>query len=130
MNRTPAVQEMGSVKFPDSRLVAYPHGIQHRMGPVELVGKSVPGHLDVLKLWMVDPNCRVCSTRKVPPQRHDWWMDAVLKPQQSGLDGDGGWKWPRPLPSEIPHRTRPTSLSRWRRRGSGKQKRREHEELC
>ncbi|KAK0623771.1 hypothetical protein B0T14DRAFT_426764 [Immersiella caudata] len=129
ISRVPALQELGSVKFVDSgRLVAYPHGLQHRMGAVELVDKSSPGYFDVLELWLVDPNYRICSTRNVPPQRHDWWFDAVMQ-----AEAKGEWKWPRRLPNEIVEQIRgyaadyPVSMEEARR---WQEKRREHEKLC
>jgi len=117
----PAAQELGSVRFPDDgrRLVAYPHGMQHRMGAVEPVDKSAPGYLDVLELWLVDPHYRVCSTRNVPPQRHDWWLDAIL-PSQTGSAEDAGCRWPRSL--HRSQHTRSNSLSRSRRLGAGRRK--------
>ena len=125
----PAVQELGSVKFLDNqRLIAYPHGTQRRMGVIELVDTSAPGHFDVLELWLVDPHYRICSTRNVPPQRHDWWFEAVLQ-----SDSGERLQWPRQLPNELINKIDeytadfPVSMDeaqRWRG------KRREQQELC
>ncbi|KAK4445230.1 hypothetical protein QBC34DRAFT_358483 [Podospora aff. communis PSN243] len=99
MSRTKAAQELGTVEFLDHRrLVAYPNYVQHRMGEIELVDESLPGHFDVLELWLVDPNYRLCSTRNVPPQRHDWWFDAVRRSQ---FDEQGKPQWSHALPNEL-----------------------------
>lgn len=90
-DRLPALQELGSVRFPVGRLVAYPNALQHRVQPCHLIDPTSPGHQDRLTLLLVDPHYRLCSTANVPPQRHDWWFDASLE----GLD------WPRKLPLEM-----------------------------
>jgi hypothetical protein len=122
VSRAPAVQELGAVQLPVGRLVAYPNVLQHRMQAVELIDKSAPGHQDILTLWLVDPHYRICSTRNVPPQRNDWWLDAALQ----------NCKWP-PLPNEIVCEiTRylddfPVSMKQARR---WKEKFREQQEKC
>ncbi|KAK0741482.1 hypothetical protein B0T18DRAFT_231489 [Schizothecium vesticola] len=90
-DRAPAFQELGSVKLPVGRLVAYPNALQHRMQSRHLIDPTSPGHQDCLTLLLVDPHYRLCSTANVPPQRHDWWFDASLE----GLD------WPKKLPFEM-----------------------------
>ncbi|KAE8144643.1 hypothetical protein BDV25DRAFT_171273 [Aspergillus avenaceus] len=72
-NGKPSVQELGSVSINQGRLVVFPNVLHHRMEPFELISKSRPGHLRFLTMWLVDPYYRICSTRNVPPQRHDWW---------------------------------------------------------
>lgn len=86
----PAIQNLGTIRIPTGRLVAYPNVLQHRMQPLELIDPSLPGHQYMLTCFLVDPHYRVCSTRNVPPQRHDWWIDAVSEI----------CKWPY-LPAEI-----------------------------
>lgn len=73
-----AFQDIGSVSLTEGRLVAVPNVLQRRMEPFELedVARG-PGHKRFLTLYLVDPHYRVCSTRNVPPQRHDWWWDAA-----------------------------------------------------
>ncbi|KAK1835002.1 hypothetical protein QBC39DRAFT_299885 [Podospora conica] len=90
-DRVPALQELGSVRLPVGRLVAYPNALQHRLQPLHLIEDTSPGHQDRLTLLLVDPHYRLCSTANVPPQRHDWWFDASLE----GLD------WPNKLPLEM-----------------------------
>lgn len=73
----PMVQELGSVETKEGRLLAFPNVLQHRVEPFELVDKSAPGHRSFVALWLVDPHNRIISTRHVPPQRYDWWEDAL-----------------------------------------------------
>ena len=75
----PALQQLGSVRSPQGRLLAFPNTLQHCVAPFELVDKTKPGHRRCLVLWLVDPHYRICSTTNVPPQRHDWWLDMVRK---------------------------------------------------
>ncbi|KAJ1705717.1 hypothetical protein G4B11_008503 [Aspergillus flavus] len=74
-NHKPALQELGSVSIGQGRLIVFPNALHHRMEPFELISKSRAGHLRFLTLWLVDPYYRICSTRNVPPQRHDWWAE-------------------------------------------------------
>lgn len=90
-DRVPALQELGSVRLPVGRLVAYPNALQHRMQPLHITDPDSPGHQDRLTILLVDPHYRLCSTANVPPQRHDWWFNASLE----GLD------WPKKLPFEM-----------------------------
>lgn len=69
----PAVQEIGSIATPQSRLLAFPNTLQHRVEPFRLEDPKRPGHRRFVVMWLVDPNYRIVSTRNVPPQRHDWW---------------------------------------------------------
>ncbi|RAH42210.1 uncharacterized protein BO95DRAFT_467131 [Aspergillus brunneoviolaceus CBS 621.78] len=41
-----------------------------------------PGNLTLVKLRLVDPHYRICSTRNVPPQQHDWWASAAREAAQ------------------------------------------------
>ncbi|CAK7565336.1 MAG: hypothetical protein SEPTF4163_003251 [Sporothrix epigloea] len=70
-------QHIGSVAAPQGRLVAFPNVLEHRVDPLRLVDETKPGRFRWLKLSLVDPHYRVCSTRNVPPQQHDWWAAAV-----------------------------------------------------
>ncbi|PIG89703.1 hypothetical protein AARAC_003406 [Aspergillus arachidicola] len=74
-DETPAFQELGSVSIGQGRLIVFPNALHHRMEPFELISKCRAGHLRFLTLWLVDPYYRICSTRNVPPQRHDWWAE-------------------------------------------------------
>ncbi|EON97703.1 hypothetical protein UCRPA7_6802 [Phaeoacremonium minimum UCRPA7] len=78
MRDEPAVQELGSVTTPQGRLLAFPNTLQHRVGNFSLADKTKPGHRRFIVLWLVDPHYRVCSTRNVPIQRHDWWAEERL----------------------------------------------------
>lgn len=37
-----------------------------------------PGHQRFIALYLVDPFQRIISTGNVPPQRFDWWAEAVF----------------------------------------------------
>ncbi|KAH8887891.1 hypothetical protein GQ53DRAFT_808840 [Thozetella sp. PMI_491] len=85
MTDEPAVQVLGNVKTPGGRLLAFPNTLQHRVSPFKLVDPSKPGHRRFLVLWLVDPQYRICSTRNVPPQRHDWWAEKGYSKLNLGL---------------------------------------------
>ncbi|KAI8219939.1 hypothetical protein K4K54_009022 [Colletotrichum sp. SAR 10_86] len=70
-----ALQELGTIVAPDGRLVAYPNTLQHRVEAYELLDRSRTGHRRCLTVHLVDPHYRICSTRNVPPQQHDWWVE-------------------------------------------------------
>lgn len=72
----PAVQTLGSVKTPNGRLLAFPNVMQHRTEAFALLDPTRPGASRFLKIHLVDPHYRICSTRNVPPQRFDWWYEA------------------------------------------------------
>ncbi|KAG9515128.1 hypothetical protein KCU93_g9583, partial [Aureobasidium melanogenum] len=74
----PSLQRLGSVGLPVGRLLAWPNVLHHRITPFELVDKTKPGHRSFLTLSLVDPHYRICSTRNVPPQNHEWWADEAL----------------------------------------------------
>jgi hypothetical protein len=89
----PAIQVLGSVNTPDGRLLTFPNVMQHRIEGVSLLDPSRPGRTRFLKLHLVDPHYRICSTRNVPPQRYDWWYEA----------GPGRIDWARcaGIPAEL-----------------------------
>jgi hypothetical protein len=74
----PSLQRLGSVGLPVGRLLAWPNVLHHRITPFELVDKTKAGHRSFLTLSLVDPSYRICSTRNVPPQNHDWWAEQAL----------------------------------------------------
>ncbi|KAJ5167470.1 uncharacterized protein N7482_006251, partial [Penicillium canariense] len=74
---TRSYQEIGSVATPQGRLVTFPGVLEHRFEPFQLADPTRPGHYRYIKLYLVDPHYRVCSTRNVPPQQHDWWAQVV-----------------------------------------------------
>ncbi|RAL02988.1 DUF4246 domain-containing protein [Aspergillus ibericus CBS 121593] len=73
----PPYQDAGSIATPQGRLITFPNVLEHRVEPFQLVDSTVAGHYRFLKLYLVDPHYRVCSTRNVPPQQHHWWAAAV-----------------------------------------------------
>lgn len=74
----PALQHLGDIETPDGRLIVFPNVMQHRTNSYNLLNTSRPGRRRFLKLHLVDAHYRICSTRNVPPQRHDWWYNAGL----------------------------------------------------
>ncbi|KAH8904798.1 hypothetical protein BR93DRAFT_916535 [Coniochaeta sp. PMI_546] len=90
MRDEPAVQVIGRISTPEGRLLAFPNTLQHKVEPFELSDKTKPGHRRFLVLWLVDPHFRICSTRNVPPQQHDWWAEEALDVVDF-----------RPLPQEV-----------------------------
>jgi hypothetical protein len=74
---TRAFQDAGSVATPQGRLITFPNVLEHRVEPFKLADPSMPGHYRSIKMYLVDPHYRVCSTRNVPPQQHHWWAQAV-----------------------------------------------------
>ncbi|KAF8885779.1 hypothetical protein BD779DRAFT_658321 [Infundibulicybe gibba] len=75
----PAVQEIGSIKTKEGRLITFPNILQYQVQPFSLADLSKPGHCKVLTLCLVDPNIRIISTANVPCQRRDWWREKAIK---------------------------------------------------
>ncbi|KAE8376071.1 hypothetical protein BDV26DRAFT_282977 [Aspergillus bertholletiae] len=112
-DETPSVQKLGSVSAGQGRLIVFPNLLHRRMEPFELISKSRAGHLRFLTLWLVDPYYRICSTRNVPPQRHDWWAreaeplvtSAHWLPQElATMIINETHKWPMDLSEAQQHR--------------------------
>ncbi|GAQ03931.1 hypothetical protein ALT_1252 [Aspergillus lentulus] len=69
-----ALQDLGSIATTSNgRLLAWPNTLRYKAEPFSLVDSSRPGHLRYITIHLVDPHYRICSTRNVPPQQHDWW---------------------------------------------------------
>ncbi|PYI01145.1 hypothetical protein BO78DRAFT_379544 [Aspergillus sclerotiicarbonarius CBS 121057] len=97
-HQNPPFQDAGSVATPQGRLITFPNVLEHRVEPFKLADPTIPGHYRSIKLYLVDPHYRVCSTRNVPPQQHHWWAEAV----GSDLATAG---LPREMIDEIMHKT-------------------------
>ncbi|KAJ7226606.1 hypothetical protein C8J57DRAFT_1389174 [Mycena rebaudengoi] len=87
---TSAVQDIGRVKTPAGRLIAFPNVMQHRVTPFALQDRTKPGHRKIIALFLVDPHTRIISTANVPPQRGDWWADV----REGDRDFVEGQDWP------------------------------------
>lgn len=85
-------QKIGTVSAPQGRLLTWPNLLQHKFENIKLIDESQPGYAKYIMLSLVDPYYRICSTRNVPPQRHDWWYDEAAR--AAGLEGTG-------LPQEV-----------------------------
>lgn len=78
-NGAPGVQDLGSVRTPQGRLLVFPNVLQHCVKPFRLADPTRPGHRKILAMFLVDPHIPVLSTANVPPQRKDWWAKEVRK---------------------------------------------------
>jgi hypothetical protein len=118
-------QTTGSVATPQGRLVTFSNVLEHRLKPFELSDPTHPGNYRYIKLYLVDPHYRVCSTGNVPPQRLGWWANEVSKglakfglPREL-LDAifqevDG---WPMGISEAKQHRQELTKEHRWNSAG-------------
>lgn len=72
-----AFQNKGSVATPQGRLITFANVMEHRLKQFKLINPTMAGHYRAVKLYLVDPHYRICSTRNVPPQQHHWWANEV-----------------------------------------------------
>ncbi|KAJ5557344.1 hypothetical protein N7494_001259 [Penicillium frequentans] len=72
------IQNLGSLEVKQGRFLAWPNTLRYKMQPFSLKDKSYSGHQRCVIIYLVDPHYRICSTRNVPMQRHDWWREAAL----------------------------------------------------
>ncbi|KAH7402048.1 hypothetical protein DE146DRAFT_452216 [Phaeosphaeria sp. MPI-PUGE-AT-0046c] len=72
------VQNYGSVKTKQGRLLAFPNTLQHKVSSFGLIDPTKPGHRRFIALWLVDPGKRIVSTANVPPQQLSWYADDLL----------------------------------------------------
>lgn len=73
-----ALQNLASIATTNNgRLLAWPNTLRYKAEPLLLLDPSRPGHLRYITIHLVDPHYRICSTRNVPPQQHDWWPKAA-----------------------------------------------------
>ncbi|RFU26273.1 hypothetical protein B7463_g10067, partial [Scytalidium lignicola] len=115
-------QNIGSVITPQGRLITFPNIMEHRVEPFELIDPNLPGHYRSVKLYLVDPHYRVCSTRNVPPQQHDWWAQAMsdeflkLKvPREISTEiTDKTADWPMSIKEAREHRLEMMKQHRWK----------------
>lgn len=68
-------QELGKVKIPEGRMVAFPSMMHHRSTNFITADKRLPGSCKILSLLLVDPHVRIISSANVPPQRKAWRME-------------------------------------------------------
>ncbi|PYH63272.1 DUF4246 domain-containing protein [Aspergillus vadensis CBS 113365] len=72
-----ALHTFGSVPLTEGRLLSWPNTYRSKLEPFRLVDPRQPGNLTLIKLRLVDPHYRICSTQNVPPQQHKWWAAAA-----------------------------------------------------
>ncbi|TEY86613.1 hypothetical protein BOTCAL_0005g00340 [Botryotinia calthae] len=80
----PATQELGSIAVKEERLLSWSNSLQYKVEPFTRSIITEPGHARFVKLMLVDPHYRICSTQNVPPQRHDGWASEVFGKQNLG----------------------------------------------
>ncbi|KAF2746622.1 hypothetical protein M011DRAFT_526736 [Sporormia fimetaria CBS 119925] len=75
----PCLENYGTVKTCEGRLLAFPYVFQNRVSSFRLADPTKPGHRRFIALLLVDPNKRIISTANVPPQQFSWWTDESLR---------------------------------------------------
>lgn len=74
-----AAQYLGEVELRLGRLISFPNVVEHRIRSFDLVDTTRHGHIRFISLLLVDPHYRICSTRNVPAQQHDWWAEGAAR---------------------------------------------------
>lgn len=77
LHSVPGTQKLGSIIIREGRLLAWSNALHYLVEPCTLHDPTRAGHARFIKLMLVDPHYRICSTLNVPPQRHDWWAEEV-----------------------------------------------------
>ncbi|GJP97455.1 hypothetical protein AlacWU_10354 [Aspergillus niger] len=83
-NHPRALHAFGSVPLTEGRLLSWPNTYRSKLESFRLENPIQPGNLTLIKLRLVDPHYRICSTLNVPPQQNEWWAAAAR--QAAGLD--------------------------------------------
>ncbi|TGO34907.1 hypothetical protein BHYA_0177g00140 [Botrytis hyacinthi] len=68
----PATQDLGSIVVKEGRLLSWSNALRYKLEPFTRGSLTGPGNAKFIKLMLVDPHYRICSTRNVPSQRRDW----------------------------------------------------------
>ena len=79
------VQDIGSVVCKEGRLLTFPNTLQHRVLPFQLGDRTKPGYRKILALFLVDPHLQIISTKDIPPQQKDWWIEQIFKTKGVGF---------------------------------------------
>ena len=72
VNNGPMNEPLGSAQCVPGRMLCWPNALQHRVAPFNLADPSRPGVRKFASVFLVNPSCRVASTRDVPPQQMEW----------------------------------------------------------
>ncbi|PWY81088.1 hypothetical protein BO83DRAFT_414378 [Aspergillus eucalypticola CBS 122712] len=72
-----ALHTFGSVPLTEGHLLSWPNTYRSKLESFRSVDPRQPGNLTLIKLRLVDPHYRTCSTQNVPPQQHMWWAAAA-----------------------------------------------------
>ncbi|PRP79943.1 hypothetical protein PROFUN_05919 [Planoprotostelium fungivorum] len=70
-------ETLGSVETKEGRCIVFPNINQHMVSPFRLADATRPGSRKILVFFLVDPDMRITSTARVPPQQHDWLWDEL-----------------------------------------------------
>ncbi|EPQ26843.1 uncharacterized protein PFL1_05478 [Pseudozyma flocculosa PF-1] len=70
-------EEFGSASIGQGQYLAFPATLSTKMDPVKLLDAKRPGHLTLVRFWLVDPSDSVVSTARVVPQQVDWVKEAM-----------------------------------------------------
>lgn len=73
------VQKLPRIELPDGVLLSYSNALMYRVSGFDLADKAQAGRRRCIKLHLVDPNYRICSTRNVPPQQLEWVTRHAMK---------------------------------------------------
>ncbi|KAK0647061.1 hypothetical protein B0T16DRAFT_330051 [Cercophora newfieldiana] len=73
------IQNFGNIEIRQGRIIAFPNVFQYRVSGFSLQDRTKPGHRRLVTLCLVDPHQRIISTGNVPPQRADWWAEAIFR---------------------------------------------------
>ncbi|KAF5874938.1 uncharacterized protein Bfra_003391 [Botrytis fragariae] len=76
--------DLGSIAVEEGRLLSWSNALQYKLEPFTRSSLTEPGNAKFIKLMLVDPHYRICSTQNVPPQSHDWWVNEVFAEESLG----------------------------------------------
>ncbi|KAJ5662813.1 hypothetical protein N7507_003544 [Penicillium longicatenatum] len=79
-----ALHNFGSIPIAEGHLLSWLNTYRSKQESFRLKDLNQPGNMTLITLRLVDPHCRICSTRNVPLQQHDWW--ATTARQAANLD--------------------------------------------
>ncbi|KAJ3412259.1 hypothetical protein HDV05_001018 [Chytridiales sp. JEL 0842] len=66
------IQVLGSISARKGRCVTFPNFLQHKVEPFELEDKTQAGYRKILAFFLIHPDCRIASSRDIPPQETSW----------------------------------------------------------
>lgn len=73
------IQNLNFVNTREGRILTFPNLFQHAVGECDLKDDTRPGSRRILAFFLVDPFNPIPSSRDVPPQQRDWWIEELCK---------------------------------------------------